>query len=191
MEETGQTGQAGQTGQNGRARMIRLAARRQLEVAVLRRLMLQRMTRGLGLRPDQLGVMECIVRNPGCTQAQVAREMMVTPATMAQTVKRLERAGLIRREVDPANQRCNLLIATGRGQGLARQCREFHDCYDQQVFLGFSDEEIEQFCSTLGRMICNVTGEAYPPRDEGFLPPGVLTAQLMEKIKGREGQGEG
>ena len=161
------------------------AAQRLHEMSMLRRIILQKMTQGIDLHFGQLRVVEYSAHHDGCTQAEVAQSMMVTPASMALTTKRLEKAGLLQREVDESNQRCKRLSVTARGHDLAARCRDFHDEFDQRTFDGFSEEELAALNVFLGRMICNITGEDYPPQD-GFVPIGQLEARLRDSRRERE-----
>ncbi len=135
------------------------AAARLHNLFVLRRIVIQKATQGSDLHFGQLRVVEYIAAHEGCTQAEVAECMMVTPASMALTTKRLEKAGLLNKVVDEHNLRCKRLSVTERGRNLATQSRGLHDQFDERLFEGFSAEQMAQINTYLSRMICNITGE--------------------------------
>ncbi len=143
------------------------AAARLHKLFVLRRIVIQKATLGIDLHFGQLRVVEYIAAHEGCTQAEVAECMMVTPASMALTTKRLEKAGLLNKAVDENNLRCKRLSVTEKGRSLAAQCRSLHDQFDERMFEGFSAQQMDQINTYLGRMICNITGETTQEQEGG------------------------
>ena len=91
--------------------------------------------------PAQMRMLEFIENNRGCTQAEVAEEMQVSPASVAQSIKRMEAAGFVKREVCKGNLRANSLWITPEGSAAAANCRVVFDGLQAKMFQGFSDEE--------------------------------------------------
>lgn len=145
-------------------------------LGMMRRILLQKATRNTGLYFGQLRVLEYIAHNDGCTQVKAAKELLVTPASMAQTAKRLENAGFITRRADEGNLRCNRLSVTPKGLAIIKKCGEVHRGFDKQSFEGLSEQEILEMKGLLGRMICNITGESYPPVE------GQVTIAELERL---------
>lgn len=83
--------------------------------------------------------------NPGCTQVQVADHLRVSPASIALSTKRLQKAGYLTKEVDAENLRCKRLYISEEGQRVCAMCRERLDQIDAVAFQGFSEEELEAF----------------------------------------------
>ncbi|MDO4572582.1 MAG: MarR family winged helix-turn-helix transcriptional regulator, partial [Clostridia bacterium] len=104
-----------------------------------------------------------IIRRPDCTQALLAEQLRVTPASIALSTKRLEKAGLIERRVDPDNRRCNRLRSTDEGAHAADTYRQCFNAVDSRTFRGFSEEERAQLASYLDRMIKNIAGSDTVP----------------------------
>jgi len=144
----------------------RIPASKMHKLFLLRRILLQKAMQGGEMYFGQLPTLEYIVRHDNCTQNEIAASLLVTPASVTQTTKSLENSGLLKKEVDPQNLRCKRLSATPQGKLVSARCRELHDEFDRRIFAGFSNEEMLQFDAYLGRMICNITGESFPPRDE-------------------------
>lgn len=126
---------------------------------LLRRVDLHRATQALDLYSGQFPLLQYIHHHQGCTQQELAEGMMVTPASVALSTKRLQKAGLIEKKADQENLRCNRLALTEKGTRLAQQCLEIFDDYDRKLFSGFREEELEQLTSYLDRLYRNVTGE--------------------------------
>jgi DNA-binding MarR family transcriptional regulator len=66
----------------------------------------------LGLRPAQFVVMLALAETPGLTQSEIARRIDVEQATMAGTLKRMERDGLITREAMEGDARRRRIALT-------------------------------------------------------------------------------
>ena len=59
----------------------------------------------LGLTTGQLRVMFYIRESPGVTAGELAQRLAVTPPTMSGLVDRLEKMGMVRRELDESDRR--------------------------------------------------------------------------------------
>jgi DNA-binding MarR family transcriptional regulator len=64
---------------------------------------------GSELTPGTFGVLTLIRANPGITQVELAAAFGIDKSTMSPVIFRLEKRGLIRREVLPADRRCHAL----------------------------------------------------------------------------------
>ncbi|GEM_PF-2386209 len=106
--------------------------------------------------PAQMRMLEFIEKNGGCTQADVAEEMKVSPASVAQSIKRMQAAGFIERNVREDNQRANSLRITEAGSEAAKNCRLVFDELEAKMLSGFSEEERESFSEALLRVIANL-----------------------------------
>ncbi|MBQ1685663.1 MAG: winged helix-turn-helix transcriptional regulator [Clostridia bacterium] len=106
--------------------------------------------------PAQMRMLEFIERNDGCTQAEVAEDMSVSPASVAQSIKRMETAGYVSRGARKGNLRANSLHITAVGTEAAKRCRRFFDELEERMFTGFSAEEKELTSSLLSRLIANL-----------------------------------
>lgn len=124
-----------------------------------RRVMLNKQAMAAGLYIGQLPVLEDIRHHDGCTQQDIARRLQVSPATIAVSTKRMQKAGLIEKKVDESNLRCNSLHVTERGWAYAEQARALFNASDRQLLAGFSNAEMDTLTGYLDRMIKNITGE--------------------------------
>lgn len=153
-----------------------LAAHEMHKLHMLRRIIIQNQTSELELYYGQLPTMEYIARHDGCTQVELAEEMMVSPASVALTTKRLQKAGLVEKKNDEENLRCKRLSVTPKGRELAQKCRKIHDGFDRQIFKDFSEEDMDQFISYLDRMVYNITGQENGAEETAF------TLQTLKKL---------
>jgi len=65
----------------------------------------------------------------------LAREAMLSPAGTTHLVTRLERDGLVKREIDPADRRKWFTILTDRGDRALRAARRTHNTVLRRTFL--------------------------------------------------------
>lgn len=62
-----------------------------------------------GLYAGQMPVLNYLAEHPGCTQVEMADFLQVSPASIALSTKRLQKAGYLTKEVDEDNLRCKRL----------------------------------------------------------------------------------
>ncbi len=141
---------------------------------LLRRIHIRGRIRELDVHRGQYPILDYIVRHPGCTQAEAAEGLYVTPASIACSAKRMENAGLIARSADEADLRRNKLFATQKGAEAAQSLGEQFAKLDEAMFEGFSPHELDQLYAMHRRMISNIAGR------EGELPVPLLIRQLCE-----------
>src|SRR5690606_24080861 len=72
--------------------------------------------RPLGLTTPQCAVLAALEREPGLSNADLARAAFVTPQTMQSILSNLERDGLLVREADPHHGRILRSVITNRGR---------------------------------------------------------------------------
>lgn len=134
---------------------------------LLRRNRLQR-SANPGLHPGQLPIVEALLCRPGCTQQELADELRVTPASVALSTKRLEKAGLVEKRADENDRRRNRLYATEEGRQLAASRRRCFDELDAAMLHGLTSEELCTLRALLDRLIENLGASA----DDGLpMPP--------------------
>lgn len=79
---------------------------------------LERRIQPLGLLPGQFPVLRALWETEGLTQAELCRIVKIEQPTMANTLNRMERDGLIRRMPDPADGRRSQIFLTARARAL-------------------------------------------------------------------------
>jgi DNA-binding MarR family transcriptional regulator len=87
-------------------------------VARLFALALHRRISPYGVVPGQFPALLCLYEEDGLTQAELCRRVSIEQPTMANTLKRMERDGLIRREPDPLDGRRTRISLTARARRL-------------------------------------------------------------------------
>ena len=109
-------------------------------------------------------------------QNELARRMDISPASVANMLKRLETGGYIERRVGPSDGRRNEVRITEKGGEVVERSKRIFEEVDQRMFEGFTSEETEQLRAALERVHANLRGmedeiggqeELAPPDEEG------------------------
>ena len=108
------------------------------------------------LHVGQPAMLRFIVAHPGCSQKQIADDAKVSPASVAASIKRMERAGLITRRSDTSDTRCNRVYVTKAGEQELNFCSEGLSRIDAFITEGMSDAELEKLQTLFAKMIKNL-----------------------------------
>ena len=126
--------------------------------------------------PRQGPILGLLLRLNGMSQADIVREMDVSAATVAVSLARLEKLGLITREKNLQNQRANILRLTEKGTREALEMQRLMDEIGRTALEGFTDAEVGQMEAYCARMVQNMRqrykmkecGEKHAPHGEAF-----------------------
>ena len=89
------------------------------------------------------------------SQAKLAQMMQVSPASVARSLKNLDRDGYIARS-GGADSRCNEIAITPKGEGVLSQSLELFQDMDARSFAGFSPQELAQMDALLEKYLENL-----------------------------------
>ncbi len=112
-----------------------------------------------GLYYGQPIILEYINEHKLCTQKELADSLHISPASVATSIKRLEKSGFVNRETDKDDIRKNRLTLTESGITVLKEFRNICDETDKEMFKGFSQEECEMLCNYLERLYSNLDTE--------------------------------
>ncbi len=152
------------------------------KIHLLRRIWVQKSQPDLDLYFGQLPILEYIRRNPGCTQAEIAEHLCVTPASISTSTKRLQKAGLLTKTTDPDNLRCNRLAITEEGVIRCENNRAMIDRIHSQMFKDITEDELAGFSATLNKILQNLA----PDADPNSVTPNDIAALIQEIHKNDE-----
>jgi DNA-binding MarR family transcriptional regulator len=108
--------------------------------------------RQLGLTCPQFDVIATLGNTPGMTMGQLAEQTLVTKGTLTGIIDRLEKKGLVRREVPPENRRCFVIVLTEAGEQVFETAFPAHIAYLKARFGQLSEPEMETIRSTLQKL---------------------------------------
>lgn len=112
--------------------------------------------RQTGVYRSQHQILMYIAMNPDASQKDIARMHEVSTATIAVSLKKLEKGGYIRKAVDTLDNRCNRLQVTEKGQQVVDQSHEIFQKTEREIFAGFTEEDFLNLEKLLTRMYRNM-----------------------------------
>jgi DNA-binding MarR family transcriptional regulator len=110
----------------------------------------------IGLHFGQPRILFTIRHLQGASQKEIADRLHVTPASLATSLKRLQKAGFLARSIDDHDQRINNIELTERGHHVLHICKMQMDSIDRLMLQDFSSEEQDQMFSYLDRISANL-----------------------------------
>lgn len=119
----------------------------------------------IGLHRGQPPVLHVLWEHEGISQAELAARLHVSPATISNTVHRMEKAGFLVRRTPKDDQRVSQVFLTDRGRTVKEQVRESWRTMEAETFAGFTEEERAQMKRFLERVAENLA------RASGGEPP--------------------
>jgi DNA-binding MarR family transcriptional regulator len=111
---------------------------------------------GTAASPTQLSALATIERNGPVTLGELAATERVRPPTITAAVGRLERRGLVRRDVDPGDRRVARVEVTSEGRQLLEQSRSRKTAYLERTLAGLDPDEretLERAAAMLERLL--------------------------------------
>ncbi|MEG0913428.1 MAG: MarR family winged helix-turn-helix transcriptional regulator [Oscillospiraceae bacterium] len=110
----------------------------------------------MDIHPGQIAMLSTLYDNQGCTQSDMAKEHGVSCATVGVSVKRLEKAGLLKKSTDEYDMRTTRLELTDKGEKYAVMAKAVVDKINDVKMRGFSKQELIQYYGFLKRIKLNL-----------------------------------
>ena len=129
------------------------------QVNLLARLLAQALharTAPLGVVPGQFAQLLALFEQDGLSQRQLCDKVRIEQPTMASTLQRMERDGLVRREPDPADGRRTRVVLTPHARDLRAELVRAAFDLNTTATKGLSPAEVEAFLATATRMVANL-----------------------------------
>ncbi len=112
-----------------------------------------------GLYRSQHRMLMILGKHPDCFQTELAEKLDISPAAVAVTLKKLERAGYISRQCSPEDNRMNHVVMTDKGKEAIDVSLAYFREIEDAMLMGFSREEMALLENFFQRIIEN--GENY------------------------------
>ena len=129
----------------------------QMHIGRMQHRIIEARVRSLGIHPSQhvlLMHLSQMGRFP--SQAQIAEELDISPASVARTLKRLETGGYIERCGSDVDGRRNEIAISKKGEEMVRRSKEIFSVLEADSFADFSPEELEQMEALMQKMMNNL-----------------------------------
>lgn len=131
-----------------------------MELECYRRYLTHVLLRNSGIYFGQPPIIKYLCENGTCTQNELAKAMNVSPASVAVSVKRMQKSGLIDKVCDENDLRCNKISITEKGRELDALINSRFDELDKKMYGGFTEEELIRFNSYIERITDNLSKDA-------------------------------
>jgi DNA-binding MarR family transcriptional regulator len=130
----------------------------------------------LGLYRGQPFLLAVLWDQEGVTHSELARCMHVSPATVTNMIKRMEKAGFVERRPDAEDQRVSHVFLTDAGRAIRERVDARWQEIEARVFGSLSDEEQDRLRALLERVRDDLVdmhdGPAEEPTMAGRRGPG-------------------
>lgn len=108
-----------------------------------------------------------IAHHPEASQAEIAERMEISPSALAVSLKKLEKGGYIRRSSDVTDERKKHMEITETGSKVVAESHVMFREIENQMFEGFSNEEMEVIYKYLNQMVENLLQVQQTYSEEG------------------------
>lgn len=114
----------------------------------------------VGVVPGQFAQLLSLYRADGLTQTQLCERVRIEQPTMANTLARMQRDGLIDRTPDPMDGRRSLVTLTDHAREIERDLVAAARRVNAAAARGLTNAQIAQFMQTMATIIANLDGTA-------------------------------
>ncbi|WP_312428804.1 MarR family winged helix-turn-helix transcriptional regulator [Lacrimispora sp.] len=130
---------------------------RYMRIMQLHRYILDERLKETGVYRSQHQILMMLSDHSNVSQKEIAERLYVSTATIAVSVKKLEKGGYITRVVDQEDNRMNKLCLTEKGKHTVKHSREFFHNVEERMFRDFSAEEMAAMGQFLDRVYDNLS----------------------------------
>lgn len=106
----------------------------------------------MGLTSSQFDVIATLGNTPGMTFNKLAEKTLTTKGELTGIIDRLEKKGLVRREVPPEDRRSFLAVLTPAGEQVFAETFPAHIAHLKQRFERLDKQELEQIQGALEKI---------------------------------------
>ena len=107
----------------------------------------------LGIAPAQFPILLELWQKDGLSQQELVERADLKQATIANTLARMERDGLITREPNPDDARSRLIMLTGQARALQQQSTEIAQAINQKALSDLSADEQKLFLEMAAKIV--------------------------------------
>ncbi|WP_079478697.1 MarR family winged helix-turn-helix transcriptional regulator [Halobacillus salinus] len=115
--------------------------------------------KGLNINAKQFGVLQYVEKNPGSSQIDVSKSLLVDRTTMVSHVDFLESIGLIKRERNPNDRRSFVLSVTTDGEQVLQRGRDYLQESESNVLAELNEQEQDTLKNLLLRILGTIRKE--------------------------------
>jgi DNA-binding MarR family transcriptional regulator len=124
------------------------------------RTQLQNFLKKYNIYLGQHRVLFSLQSNPKVTLTQLALDLNVSKESLSVSLKRLEKSGLIRRDIDEKDRRRYVLSLSQEGEQVSDACRLGFNDINERMFASLSEGEKAKMLDMFERMLDDMRGES-------------------------------
>lgn len=94
------------------------------------------------IHPRQFPLICLVGKQEGISQKKISEMLKISAPTVAVSVKRLEKAGMVERKNDEKDQRVMRIYLTEKGRRLTEAAKMYIEENEKALFRGFSESEL-------------------------------------------------
>jgi DNA-binding MarR family transcriptional regulator len=106
-----------------------------------------------GVSVAQLATLSHLGEHPGCTMTDIASLLDLNKSAASGMLRRLERAGLVRREPSPDDARASLFHVTAEGQEARRRAGPTFRAFMSELTGGLRERELDTVLGFLNNVV--------------------------------------
>ena len=118
--------------------------------------LIRKQTHDIGLCRGQPPVLFALHKNDGMSNSELAEFLEITPATLTNKVKRMERADLVERRRDPEDERVSRVFMTNKGRGLMDRLHQSMADMETAMLRGFEETEVRHLKDDMLKILKNI-----------------------------------
>jgi len=107
----------------------------------------------LGVSASQLGALYYVAAHEGCSPSEIAGTRDLNKSAVSAMVRRMERAGVVRRAANPSDGRGTLLYATPKGHEVRAQSLPWVRRLTGEILDGFDAREVQTIFRFLNSVV--------------------------------------
>lgn len=116
---------------------------------------IEKLLDGTGLHRAQHRMLMTLSDCPVTSQVELANILEVSAATVAVSLKKLEKGGYIQKTQQEQDSRVRFVELTEKGRGVVEESKEIFHQMDAKLLEGFDKEQLEVLQNLLGQMYRN------------------------------------
>jgi len=137
------------------------------DVSRLRRIVVDRALKPLGITRSQWWVLAFLSRRDGMTQTALAADLDLTKVAIGGLIDRMETAGFVERRSDERDARARRVYLTKSGQKMVSTIRENVDTVEMDILTTVSEAELDQAAAVLVKIKMRLLELAGGESDDG------------------------
>lgn len=121
-----------------------------------------------GVYPGQMPLLRLLIEQDGYSQGEIAKKLNIKPSTVAISIKRMEKSGLVTRKSDEKDQRIYRVYRTEKTQKIGRYMKQLLEENERVITRGFSEAERLLLIRFLRQIMDNMDGIQEPVLEENM-----------------------